>query len=520
MPRAKEENSSGLSFEIDNPKDQYHAGDTIAGRVVLNTPNYYALGKVTITFYGRGKTKILQHHGQGTSVHRGRATFFSSELVLYQGQYTHKPGSFSWPFSFKIPYNVTEIVRSGIDQWKPKPPYLTTEDEVLEHPLPPSTYYWHSMIGRQTESFVEYVLVATVVEPEESRRMSFFGAKKSTFPISLQLAPTKTPIADFQLVEGEWPTTIRTLKLLQEYAESDLGFRERSRSLFKRDSLPRFSFTLAIQYPTVIQPFHPDPIPFLVSVTPDLDPEKTTIDTTGQQLPPIKIRRLSMELKCKIQCRAPRWLIGDKNDSKTYRIVLIKRGDIPLDCTLEMSASTGFSKGKADGGLNLGETCNVRIGSAEIGNNLEVPLTPSFATYHLARTYHLTWELEIECADKIEKFSSPRNAAPCVLVAPPDDKPVSTRLQFDQPLEGEQVEEEGEEGDDDEESSPSRFFRPRRDHQHGREGGKQKQSQKEGRGQKQPKAEEAAEERRGRRSEAGPLEEGSQMDEDLPRYEP
>ena len=67
MGLTKTEDSPGLSFEINKPQPHYSPGDTISGRVVLNTADEVALGKVVVSFWGRAKSRIIQQHGQAVT---------------------------------------------------------------------------------------------------------------------------------------------------------------------------------------------------------------------------------------------------------------------------------------------------------------------------------------------------------------------------------------------------------------------------------------------------------------------
>jgi hypothetical protein len=70
MGRTKLENSPGLSISLDTPRHHYCPGDQISGRVELNTAADIGIGQVVVSFFGRAKSKIIQQHGQSTTVHR------------------------------------------------------------------------------------------------------------------------------------------------------------------------------------------------------------------------------------------------------------------------------------------------------------------------------------------------------------------------------------------------------------------------------------------------------------------
>ena len=410
MGLTKAENSPGLSFELDNPRVHYSPGDTLSGQVVLNTAEEVAIGKVVVSFWGRAKSRIIQQHGQAVTYHRGRTQFFKQELVLYEGQYTHKPDTFRWRFEFIVPHHADPgsiLMSPGGEKWKPKEHFRGTSDENnLDLTLPPSCYHSRHMFGRHAECFIEYVLDVTLIEPEGLHHVRGPQSKISTYPIVFHPLSTPEPIQNYNFTTHLRLFTISTLKLLPDHAGTSLGFRDRARSIFQRDTIPKFSFSLTVQAPSIIQLMHPNPIPFLITLTPDLSQGMTTIDTSTS-LPIIRLKAAKVDLKTYIRCRAP----GTFSDSKTHEIPILsyKTLNPPLAMAHGMTDPS-------DATLDLGQLCDMRLGNAKIGSRLETPLTPNFTTYNISRVYHLLWELEVECADKTEKFTSVRHGPECTVI--------------------------------------------------------------------------------------------------------
>ncbi|KAK5453460.1 hypothetical protein LTS15_006645 [Exophiala xenobiotica] len=412
MGLTKPTNSPGLAFDFDHPRAQYSPGDVISGHVVLNTAADVAIGTVTVSFWGRSKSRIIQQHGQSASYHRGRTRFFHLEKLLYEGQYTHKPGSFSWPFEFVVPDRADPVCIGSGEKWKPKEHYRSNVDDQrneLDLSLPPSMFHSRTNISRKVECFIEYVLEATLAEPHSMHKFQFLGpkTKTSTYPVIFHPLSTPEPIQNYDLVTQDRLFTISTLKLLPEHAGTSLGIRDRARSFFHKDTVPRFSFSLIVQAPNVIQLFHPKPLPFLITIQPDLGPENTTIDTSTS-LPEVVLRSIKIELKPEIRCRAP----GTYADTKTY--------GIPILSTKQLTRPLSFTKGLSEEStLDLGSLYDLRVGNAKLGPRIENPLCPNFTSYNVTREYYLTWELEIECAERTERFSSPRNLPQCTVLLPP-----------------------------------------------------------------------------------------------------
>ncbi|EHY53388.1 hypothetical protein HRR83_003595 [Exophiala dermatitidis] len=409
-PRKIDCSSPGLSIEFDHARHHYSPGDVITGRVSLHTVSETSIGRVAVEFWGRAKSRIIQSHGQSATFHRGRMLFFRQEKTLYQGQYTHKPGTFSWPFEFVVPEQADPICILNSESWKPKEDFMSTHGPDLDLSLPMSMYHKSYSLGRQADCYIEYVLEASVTEPEGVHTIRKPQTKTATYPIILHPLSTPEPIQDYEYVTDSYPVTISTLKLLPENNNAGTttsSIREAARSIFQRDTIPRFSFKLTIQAPSIIQLFHPEPIPFRIRAIPDLRPEHTTIDLAKGDLPEVTLKSARLKLKTYIRCRAP----GTYDDSKSYEISLLstKQVDRPL-------LPQGLSAN--DTVVDLGQLFNLHLGNATVGSRLEEPLCPSFTTYNISRSYRLLWDLEVECAGKTNRFSSSRHGIECIVILP------------------------------------------------------------------------------------------------------
>ncbi|EXJ77240.1 hypothetical protein A1O3_10398 [Capronia epimyces CBS 606.96] len=141
MGLTKAYNSPGLSFELDTPALLYYSpGDLISGQVVLNTTDQAAIGSVTVSFWGRAKSHIIQQYGQSGTSERGRTQFFQQNKILYTGHCTHKPSFLSWPFEFVVPDQADPVcIRSG-KAWKIQENYTSTQVRDLDLNLLPSMF--------------------------------------------------------------------------------------------------------------------------------------------------------------------------------------------------------------------------------------------------------------------------------------------------------------------------------------------------------------------------------------------
>lgn len=55
MPKAKQKSSTGLSIELGEGIKYFTVGSNVSGDVVLDTAEDFAIGSVSIEFYGRVK---------------------------------------------------------------------------------------------------------------------------------------------------------------------------------------------------------------------------------------------------------------------------------------------------------------------------------------------------------------------------------------------------------------------------------------------------------------------------------
>lgn len=55
MPKAKEKSSAGLSIELNDSPTYFTVGSYVSGDVVLDTAEDFAIGSVSLEFYGRVK---------------------------------------------------------------------------------------------------------------------------------------------------------------------------------------------------------------------------------------------------------------------------------------------------------------------------------------------------------------------------------------------------------------------------------------------------------------------------------
>lgn len=410
------DDSEGLSIKLHGNKTSYSPGDTIQGSLQLRLNRDSAVGKVTIHFLGRSKSKIVQSNGQSTSTFRGRVELFDITRILHDGHYTHKSGILSWPFEFCIPDSVDNPASEN--KWETHDGFLSNVvGETQMRPLPPSFRFVKSGSSKGWHVFTLYHIQAMISEPQD-RSVLKPKKKISTRPIHVLPCSSDIPI-DFEdpryrLGHSE-TLTVRSLRLLPEY-RGGLSLSQRVGFLFGRSNTPRFSFDIDVSYPATLQTYHPQPLPFVVAAIPKTDTESTTIQPsmlTFHRYPPLKVRHFQLFLRATTKCRCPS-VLSDITADTSYDIVLADQqfGDLLLGMRSLAWDQKNEAQEDAPTSIDFGKECNVHIttdtwydvekrkvktpsGALHTAQSLVIP---SFVTHNIYRSYHLAWNIELECA--------------------------------------------------------------------------------------------------------------------------
>jgi hypothetical protein len=423
MPCAKVKNAPGLDIVFDEGTPQTLVpGSTLSGKVVLtSTEDSVSIGSVTATLYGRSKVKICQSYGQTAAVWVSRANFFNLQQHIFKSEYTYGAGSYSWPFSFEMPFVADEACLKGkrSNKFKAYPAYLSTDGvDVVEHELPPPVFHRHSTFGRDVWAFVEYVLEVTVTEAPGAHRIRGPQSKTSVRPLNFQPGRKEVILRNFRPATVSKNLTIKSLRLAIDPPhrrsfhspppEPALGLESQSGSHFRAAlsklpfsfaSTPRLDLRCAVIYPTVIQAFHPDSLPFRLDISLGLSARAAAVSEL--QIPQIRITSFDLQLLCLTRCRAHTGFWGEM-DVKTIKIPLAKRA--PLSHVLNFNSARPEKNTKdvstneqpMRGIIDIGDLLPIRITSAKVGRYYEPILNPTFTSYNISRWYGLKWEIKLE----------------------------------------------------------------------------------------------------------------------------
>jgi hypothetical protein len=354
-----------LSIRLDSPASPHSTcvvGDKVSGSVVLKSLQDEAVGSVQITFFGRAKTKIHRSNGQSTTTYKGRADFFRYTESLYNAKYTLRAGEYAWPFTFTFP-NAT-LQNNPYTQWKATGGF----NNQPGHPLPPTFSASHHGFSGNYESFIEYKLEATLSRPPESY---VFFARGLNADVRLNYSPTRAlENPDPELMRKFQTITHSSLLLLAENEERSLTFKEKTKSIFKSNDLPRSCFSIFADLPRVI--CSGQRIPVFIGI------EHKLHQSTAPQMPIVKLRSLALRILATTSVRAPTRLSfsGDVTDTTTDKMPLENGSFLSVPLTEHMDLREYYAN--------------------HVGKLLE----PTFSTYNICRSYRLDLKLTVQCVDK------------------------------------------------------------------------------------------------------------------------
>lgn len=441
----------------------------------------------------------MQSHGNGEAEFRGRAPLFSQQHLLYEGYHTHKPGSFSWPFVVEIPTSPdVATVQQAKHQWKERDHFLSTDDYVPSHPMPPTFKMRKWGFGYRWHIFIEYVMKVDVKEAQGARMVLPPSSRRAVLPImvrdvakpesntftlplatqftlpdrltektSLERAPSKESEFKYQTIRR----TVKTSKLFtwdrvkgtpgRSFTFSD-SIKDKTRAVFNSDSLPAFTFDVTVSTPRSIQVLDERGIPFVVDAVPVKDDGLTTIPV--ERYPDVRIDNMTLTVGISTYFRFKS--IFTSNGKTRYDVRLLDRRPVDhvidmsqrvnrgvsfIDCTDEDTKDAAITRNGVDLSRLPGLAPN--LVSAKMGLQTEKPLVPTFNSYIISREYTLQWRLELEVAGERVTVSSDEKIR--VKVLPPEAKNLQAVLGHSDASQAE-IEEKDDKEDSEDESIAKR----------------------------------------------------------------
>ncbi|KAK6073254.1 hypothetical protein SCUP234_08852 [Seiridium cupressi] len=401
------------SIEVPQLQLSYAPGDLVHGVVKkINIQNLPENVTVVVKFIVRIETQITHQStrsdgSKSTSHYIGQRTLLESRQHLYQGPAS--PGLNEWPFSFAIPHQrVPEALPNNA-----VPPMGELLPPTISRPT-----YDAVLGGHRDYLYVEYRLEAEVHQVSAPPAVA-------TFPVFVRPRSTARPMENTIFHSALYNESVKTLHLDPEYAGKSLTFRQHMTSVFQRSKLPEYSFTLVVEYPSVIQLDHPEPISFrLRAIAGEFKPSTQSTKTAGG---PPALTLASADIRLRSQTTT------DALEGTSYTVTSNKAGQwdsaglinwadipnspimtsIPDDVTAPNSAfdiGKHFRVSLSPHGLSLGRVALQRF----VPSNA---IYPSFQTRHISHIHQIKWKVVICCAGKNRKISG---SAPVTVLGPSD----------------------------------------------------------------------------------------------------
>ncbi|OQV01170.1 Arrestin or S-antigen, domain-containing protein [Cladophialophora immunda] len=421
-----------LSISISNDDGKpFLPGSPVLGVVKLVTYDDQPIGELCITFRGRASVLLIHSYGDMTTSRKDYQSvgyLFSQHLNLYQGKYTHRKGSYMWPFAFCIPLSAAPraVAPNSTDFFHAEHPWKN-DRPLGSHPLPPSMSH-----GGRFHCSINYTLEATLAQPARTP-LSLNKTLTASKDVKVQPLPSQI---DWDLGD-DWPYSNYRHRLqctIKDKSEpsprglwSHLGDGLRGT---KSNDRKRLEICISVRVPKraflTEQPLSLIISASACSIAKDCQPENVSL---GNQL---AIREFKISLWQHTHVRAGR------HHSSSTRRVFVRKSSSRL--VVSETPSLGSCPG-ADTQAQPGEVTATNL--TDIAD-LSLPtsiLVPDFSTYNIARSHSLEMTFKMQYVNKKFKFclgNIPVRLLPakCVPEGPTDMPPRSTSVSESELREG------------------------------------------------------------------------------------
>ncbi|KAM7189137.1 hypothetical protein V8F33_010258 [Rhypophila sp. PSN 637] len=325
-----------LEIHLDRPPvtvpDQpmfFHPGETVTGFISRKQHIVAPRGTITIAVIGRSAAVYTKRRKSGNNTttrhYHSKFVLFEQTQQVFDGP-VHIPANASephtWPFSLTLPIHPSTST-SNIQQKHAERSFLPLDPQTICATVLPGSFQFHSGHSHdEVDAWVEYYLEATLTEEHEGT--SFFGGRKSPkikharAPIPLSTAPTPH-LLDHRMLRHKMPgQCIYSQRLLPgRGTESKLSTREHLSKLFHTSSVPRYTFSVELEFPTVLQ--FGNSIPLGIRVVPDPRNITESIAQVEQAVRLVNLKlRITRQVETKIDYEDGWNTGGYRKDGKVY----------------------------------------------------------------------------------------------------------------------------------------------------------------------------------------------------------
>ncbi|KAL4805352.1 hypothetical protein BDV18DRAFT_140744 [Aspergillus unguis] len=363
-----------LTIHLASPKKHYTGNETVVGKVIFSSPTPTPLQDIRVSFTGRSKAKISKVKGAGaiSAPYKSKCILFEKEKILRSAKANGErlpAGEYAWGFEFVVPSRV----QASSGKWPEKSPFRSDSS----HSLPPTLGVEKADGERRVNCAIEYWIEARVMKPSGGifSNRTPLAAERIQLSFLPEIALSSRHSEHEKRMyrdEKQQLFSIRSALLLPQNKGRGLKMAEKIQGLFAPGQLPRFSFTVALSYPTrVIQGV---PMEMYCDIAPHLE------DPSVPSVPEILMQSISITAIGQTAARAAPSFKGAISAGVDEEFEVLPKTSLRLPVSGRMDLGTVF------GPLVL--------------RNTDV----SFQTFNIARTYRLCVVIVVECAGKVKKF--------------------------------------------------------------------------------------------------------------------
>ena len=280
-----------------------------------------------------------------------------------------------WPFEFPIPTTCKWTTGDSFDQ-------NHLFDISREQPLPPS--FESSAYINHKECQIQYALTAVMHTSK-----TFATNRDFILPITI-VPPRKDEPSQYRMLRLPRKFFVQTLHLDPEVNSRSLTFKEKMRTTFRSETLPRTHFMIQVELPGAVLARGPiNPIMYL---------EHNLELSTATEIPVVSLVAFTLNLKQDVVIRTSGLMSDRLQDWSDSRLLCNWFGKVPLSERLEV------------------------LKCIRPGTVLPPNVTPSFSTHNIALGYRWKAKYTIECATKTFDGEA---TGPCAVLGPQGNNPIA-----------------------------------------------------------------------------------------------
>ncbi|GKT61394.1 integral membrane protein [Colletotrichum tofieldiae] len=414
MPQTELKQSLDLSIQLHDPQPLLYGGSIILGHVVRKSSIVTPLATVLVRLLGRAKAEVTINEGEyGSRQCRSCFNFWPDSAiteVIHEGPIQVAPSGSenqSWAFTLALPTHTdARSFDSFLGDSERKACFLYPGGKVdsaagiPEQLLPGSFFFGHDS-GKEFHGLVEYWIEAELVVQGKG------SIAKATLPIKVAVPPTLAPpISDFGLVKREMSGSVSSQRLLPGMECAELTFKQKTQKLFGSSKVPKFHYTLNVQYPTIIQMGSNASIPFLLHISPDKESTTSVIKDVPQT---VTINNMQLELHSITGIRCP-GTPEPEEASKTHKALLATISSL-YPANAQNIVNVVLPSGPEEEPLDLGAVLDLRLddlgrvlhGTTMWRDYLGIKILPTFVSYCVRVEHLLRWDVCLSVAGETWK---------------------------------------------------------------------------------------------------------------------